>query len=37
MLSINFFADGHIFAISLTCSTYDKEKQSYEKGIAKNL
>ena len=34
MLLICFFAGVYIFAISLACSTYNKEKKSCEKGIA---
>ena len=37
MLSLYFFADGHIFAISLACSTCEKERQSCVKGIATDL
>ena len=37
MLLIYFFVDGHILLISLACSTYKKEKQSCEKGIATDL
>ena len=37
MLSGYFFADEHILVISLACSTYEKEKQSSEKGIKTDL
>ena len=37
MLLTYFFADGHVFTISLACSTYEKEKQAFEKGIATDL